>query len=389
MILLFATVDPWSDLLTGGLDAHVYRDGAERALHGVPLYQDPTFFGLLYTYTPFSALAFIPVALLPWSWLTNGALLLNISVLYACILLSWKMIGYRITPRLLGLSALLAITSLFLEPVRTTMFFGQINLVLMLLVMWDFSRPEGSRTRGVGVGLAAGIKLVPGYFIVQYLVLRQWRSAFVAAMVLLATVVLAWIVLPDDSREYWLSTFFHSDRIALDTNPANQSVRGMLAHLSGGRAPLWLWMVLAGMVAGASMVITSALERCGERLLAVTLAGMTACAVSPFAWGHHWVWYVPLLVYLVHRAQSDRRWWLAAAALFVSTGAWAYQWSENYLSIGLFLLPKPWHTEPILENSHVIVYLVALIYGAVVARQPVLARRGSALGAMKICRGPA
>ncbi|WP_330178808.1 glycosyltransferase 87 family protein [Nocardia sp. NBC_01503] len=372
VVLVLTTVNPWMSesggILAGGLDAHVYRDGAERVLQGRPLYTEPTFFGLLYTYTPFSALVFLPIAAIPWSWITYASLLLNVFVLFGCVLLCWRALGYRVTPRLAGVSALLTLTCLFLEPVRTTMFYGQINLVLMLLVLWDFSRADDSRIRGIGVGVAAGIKLVPGYFVVQYLALRQWRSAAVAALTFLGTIALAWVILPEDSHRYWFSTFFQSDRIAPDTNPANQSIRGVLAHLSHGAAPLWLWLVVTIAVTFVSLVVTVALDHRGERLLAATLAGMTACAVSPFAWGHHWVWFVPLMVHLVDRAQSNPRWWGAAALLFVGTGAWAYHWGENYVSVGIFLLPKPWHSEPILENSHVLMYLAALAYGVFIAK---------------------
>ncbi|MFB8008252.1 glycosyltransferase 87 family protein [Nocardia sp. NPDC056000] len=371
LTLVFATVNPWmhesGGILAGGLDAHVYRDGADRVLHGRPLYTEPTFFGLLYTYTPFSALVFLPIVVLPWSWVTYSSLLVNVVVLYGCVLLSWRILGYRLNARLAGISALLAITCLFLEPVRTTLFYGQINLVLMLLVLWDFARADDSRLRGIGAGIAAGIKLVPAYFTVQYLALRQWRSAATVVAGFLGSIALAWLILPADSHRYWFETFFQSERIAPDTNPANQSLRGMLAHWTGGSAPIWLWFAVVVVVTFASLALTVALQRRGERLLVVTIAGMTACAVSPYAWGHHWVWFVPLLVHLVHRAQSNSRWWIAAAALFVATGAWAYHWGENYVSVGIFLLPKPWHSEAILENSHILVYFAVLLYGFLIS----------------------
>ncbi|MVU81442.1 DUF2029 domain-containing protein [Nocardia sp. ET3-3] len=365
MTLVFTTVDPWlkkAGILAGGLDVHIYREGAWRLLHGHSLYLDETVGGLLYTYTPFSAIVFMPGLAVPAAWITDAFLLVNLAVLYACVLMCWRLLGYRLSARLASIAALLAITCVFLEPVRTTLFYGQINLVLMLLVLWDFSRADGSRLRGVGVGLAAGVKLVPAFFIVQNLALRQWRSAATATAALAGTVALAWIVSPSDSRQYWFSTFFHSDRIAPDTEPANQSIRGVLAHLSGGSSPVWLWLALAAAVAGLGLWMSVLLYRRDERLLSVTLAGMTACAVSPFSWGHHWVWFVPLLVHLIHRAQTRPGWWVAAVSLFVSTGAWTYQWAPDYASVGVFVLPKPWHSEPVLENVYMVVFAFALLY---------------------------
>lgn len=372
LILLFATVDPWLDksgILVGGLDVHVYRDGAWRILHGRPLYTEPTFYGLLYTYTPFSALAFLPIERVPWAAVTDTWLAVNMVVLLGCVLLSWRILGYRIGRRLFGLSVLLTATCVFIEPVRTTLYYGQINLLLMLLVLWDFSRAPHSRGRGLGVGIAAGIKLVPSYFILQFLALRQWRSAATASGVLVATVVVSGVVLPADSRQYWTSTFFQSGRIAVDTHPANQSLRGAMAHLLGRPAPVWLWLILACVVATVSSTIVAALYRYGESLLAVTLAGLTACVISPYAWGHHWVWFVPLLVYLVHRAQYRRSWWIAAVALYVSIGAWAYHWSPTWVSIGVFLLPPSWPVSPILMNAYVIAYFAVLGCAGVLVRR--------------------
>jgi hypothetical protein len=84
-----------------------------------------------------------------------------------------RILGYRTTPYLLLVTALTTVTCTFVEPVRTTLFHGQINLVLMLWVLWDFSRPERSILRGVGIGLGAAIKLTPAFFVVLLLALRH------------------------------------------------------------------------------------------------------------------------------------------------------------------------------------------------------------------------
>ncbi|MEV6772249.1 glycosyltransferase 87 family protein [Nocardia sp. NPDC051030] len=378
VVLLFSTVDPWLDkagFLVGGLDAHVYRDGASRILHHRPLYTEPTIRELLYTYTPFSTLVFIPSVLVPWSYVTDVWLFANLLVLFTCVRLSWRMLGYRASTRLNVISALLALSCVFLEPVRTTLYYGQINLMLMLLVLWDFSRNDGDRLRGIGVGIAAGIKLVPGYFIIQFLVMRQWRSATTAVLTFLGSIAVAWILLPTDSNQYWFSTFTDSDRIAPDTHPANQSLRGAIAHQMGHTPPTWLWLLIAGAAAVAGSLTAKVLYDRGERLLAATLTGLTACAISPFSWGHHWVWFVPLLVYLVHRALTRPLWWLIAIALSVGVAAWSYHWNEEWVSIGLFLYPPWWSIAPILMNDYVIVYGITLIAAAATLLRHSVARR--------------
>ncbi len=276
--LVLGPIDPWTPdigLFAGGADLHVYRDGGWRVQHDLPLYGGPVVLGLLYTYTPFSALAFVPLERIPGAYVDNLWMALNLFVLAACIVLCCRILGYRITPYLLLVTALATLTCTFLEPVRTTLFYGQINLVLMLLVLWDFSRPNSSRLRGVGTGISAGIKLTPAYFVLVFLALRQWRTAAVAISAFLATVGVAWAVIPGDSRQYWTGTFFDSTRIADNRHPSNQSLRGTLARLTDGQAPLWVWFVLAATVTVVSILVSVRLYERGEHLLAVALSGVT------------------------------------------------------------------------------------------------------------------
>ncbi|WP_415638945.1 glycosyltransferase 87 family protein, partial [Prescottella defluvii] len=255
----------------------------------------------------------------------------------------------------------------FLEPVRTTLFYGQINLVLMALVLWDVSRADGSRIKGVGVGIAAGIKLTPAYFVLYYVVLRKWRAATVAVGTIVATIGVSWLILPNDSRQYWTETFFESTRIAQDEHPSNQSIRGVIAHLTGKPAPTILWVALAALVVAVSMWIVLRLHRGDENLLAVTVVGLSAAAVSPFSWSHHWVWFVPLLVYIVHRALTTWWWWLAALVIAVAAGAWPYRWDEYVVVVGLFLFPPWWTVADVLMNIYILLYLGVLIGAGIVA----------------------
>ncbi|MDH6279814.1 alpha-1,2-mannosyltransferase [Prescottella agglutinans] len=368
--LLFTTVDPWAPMIglfRGGADLDVYRDGARHVMAGLPLYTEPVIHGLLYTYTPFSTLMFTPFGLLPggidkYIWMG-----VNIVLLAAIVALCWRMLGYRLTGRVVAVSALLACGFVFLEPVRTTLFYGQINLVLMALVLWDASRGEHSRLKGIGVGIAAGIKLTPAYFVLYYLALRQWRAAAVATVTIAATIGVSWAVLPRDSWQYWTETFFDSTRIADEGHAANQSLRGALTRIIGEPTPGWLWLLLAVAVIAVSMWVVVRLHHCGESLLAVTVAGLSAAVVSPFSWSHHWVWFVPLAVYLVHRALTNAWWWLGVLALFGLTGSWSHQFPDGTVVVGLYLFPPTWIPWDVLVNLYVLAYTAILAGAAVIA----------------------
>lgn len=380
IVLAVVSVDPRLKnvgLLNGGADLHIYREGAYRIMHGMPLYTVHLTLDLLYTYTPFSTLLFIPLEFTSARYVNDVWMACNLAALYVCIVLCWRLLGYRITPYLRMISALLVIATTFLEPVRTTLFFGQINIMLMLLVLWDFSRAEDSRFRGMGIGLATGIKLIPGYFLVHALVLRQWRRAVVASIAIVASILGTWILLPTDSCQYWTATFFQSNRIGDDAHPANQSLSGVVAHTTGHPTPMWLWLLLVGITGTVSFVVVVRLHRRGERLLAMALSGLTASAVSPFSWSHHWVWFVPLFIYIVHRCLSDPRWVAAGAALYLAAGAWPYTWDKADVVVGLFLFPESWPGIAILRNMYVVVYFCVLAGAVVRAARPMLGHRSS------------
>lgn len=367
VVLALTTVGPTANwgLFDGGGDLDVYRKGSWHVLSGLPLYDFPVDKKLFYTYTPFSAVVFTPLELLPAEPDRHFWLALNLVVLTAVVVQSWRLLGYRVDRRLVGVSVLVALGCVFLEPVRTTLFFGQINLILMLLILCDAvgAGRSGSRFAGIGTGLAAGIKLTPLYFVAYFLTLRQRRVAVTAVATFAATVVVGLVLLPRDSLTYWTGTFLRSERIGDRlAHPSNQSLRGMLARISDGEPPIWLWLALAVPVAVASLALAVWLYRTGERLLSVTVVGLSSAVVSPFSWSHHWVWVVPLFVWLVHRALASWRWWLAPAALFVVLGSWPF-WFRNLPDprIGFYLFPYTYVPEVLLRNAYVWLFAVLLI----------------------------
>src|SRR6202012_1435025 len=74
-----------------------------------------------------------------------------------------------------ALAFALAAMALWLEPVYMTLYFGQINLILLALVIIDLALPDSCKWKGIGVGIAAGIKLTPLIFVPFLLGSRRVR----------------------------------------------------------------------------------------------------------------------------------------------------------------------------------------------------------------------
>ncbi|PPK69519.1 glycosyltransferase 87 family protein [Actinokineospora auranticolor] len=293
------------------VDLAVYRAGGEVVLRGGDLYGNPVWQDLRFTYPPFSAIVFTPLALVPLTAAkvlvvaVNGALLL-FAVHRAC--------------RAVRLRAVLPIAAVVLltEAVHASVYVGQINLLLLALVLVDVT----GRGRGIGIGLAAGLKLTPLIFVGYLVAVRRFRDAAVAALVATSTVVAGFLVRPADSANYWLKgAFADTGRIYADlTSPHNQSLRGML--LRAGFEP-WVWAVTACVLGAAALLVAALVTRRGERLLGATVVGLAGAAVSPWSWGHHWVWVVPLTAVVVDRVFRRReRIWVVPGALLVGTFPW-------------------------------------------------------------------
>ncbi|KAA0096058.1 DUF2029 domain-containing protein [Mycolicibacterium sp. P1-18] len=324
--------DPRMGLFTNGGDLEVYRHGALQVLHGQPLYAAKLPPGGWFTYPPFAAMSFLPLALLNSAAAKALWMLVSFTGLVATIWRCATTLGWRPELRLLLLSVALALVALDVQAVRGTLWQGQVNLILMAIVTWDLTRANDSRLRGWSVGVAAGVKLTAVVFIPYLLVTRQWRAAAVATGTAALTVALGWLILPSDSTAYWLHAAFQTDRIGPLAHVGNYSVGGIVATVaSPGQMPIAWWLAGVVLISVLALIAAQRAERGGERLLAVTIAGLLSCAVPPLAWGHHWVWSVPLLAWALDRTARARgrervAWAVGVGATYLLVFMWFTAW---------------------------------------------------------------
>ena len=212
--------------------------------------------------------------------------------------------------RRLAYLVMMVAAALLTEPVQQTLGLGQVNLLLMLLITADLltggALTPGGRTRwwhGIGIGIAAGVKLTPLIFIPYLLLIRRYRQAAVAAVTFAVTIALGYAILPRDSGDYWADRLFlNANRIVFLGTRGNQSLRGIAIRLAGsvtsGTAP---WLALAAVVVIAGLLRAAVLYRAGHPVPAMLAGALTGLLVSPLSWDHHWGWValgLALLAYL-------------------------------------------------------------------------------------------
>jgi alpha-1,2-mannosyltransferase len=257
-----------------------------------------------FTYPPFAALVMLPMAYISWP----AAIVISVvtTVLASTVLLWWLVdpIACRMGwTRWFALAIALCLAAAF-EPVRETVNFGQVNMLLLFLVAADVLRllPVGSRWAGVGVGLATAIKLTPGIFIVYLLLTKRWRAAMIASGTTAAATVLAAALAPNASREFWTTALWNTNRVGSLAFISNQSLEGVVARFDPARSNTlaWLGLVIATLAVWAWRA--RAAVAAGDEVSGFALTGVVQCLVSPVTWVHHLVWLIPALVLLVDSA---------------------------------------------------------------------------------------
>lgn len=340
----------WTYLVPNGanfVDLHVYIGGAAALDHPGTLYsyvyadQTPDF-PLPFTYPPFAALLFYPLHLLPFGLVAFCWQVGTIGALYGVV---------RVSQRLLGITdgrpaaMMWTAVAIWIEPLRSTFDYGQVNVILVLGVLYA---AYSSRwwLSGLLVGLAAGIKLTPAVTGLYFLGMRRWGAAIFSAVVFFGTVGLSILVIGQQARYYFTDLLGDASRIGPIGTSFNQSWRGGISRILGhdaGYGPL----VLAAIAVTAVLAVLAwrALGADGDRdrlgsLLVVQLFGLL---ISPISWTHHWVWLVPLMIWLIHgpwRTRPGARllgWgWLVLTLIGVP-------WLLSFAQPTIWQISRPWY----------------------------------------------
>jgi alpha-1,2-mannosyltransferase len=287
------------------IDLDVYRIGAQTWASGGELYgtlpETRAGISLPFLYPPIAAVLLTPLAVVSYPVASVALTLITVAAVALTLTIVIDALGL---PR----KWLFALpVALLLEPIRSTVDFGQVNAVLMLLVVADCLVRDPRWPRGALIGVAAAIKLTPIAFLLFFLINREYRSAVTAVLSFLATTFAGFLLAWHESVWFWTRTVFQtSDRIDVG-HPANQSITGVLTRL--GVTGSLTWLILA------AAVITVAVlgMRSAPPPLALSINALAVLLVSPISWTHHWVWCVPVLLSLLAAGHTI----LAACGLVV------------------------------------------------------------------------
>ncbi|MEJ5998724.1 glycosyltransferase family 87 protein [Corynebacterium sp. H130] len=297
------------------LDMEVYRAGARAFLDNAPLYEhsfDVKGVVLPFIYPPFGAATLAPFAMVDSQTAALAVLGMSALLTFLCL---WVIARALITDRFHAFvfACVMWPLALLSEPHTMNASFGQINVLVMALCVFDVVPRKRWLPQGTLIGLAAAIKLTPVALCLFFLLKRDFKAigwaALSGAVVTAITACFRWTA----TKEFFTDTVFKMN----STNEAgvntayltNQSIKGMLSRWAPSEQSaqahqaiidgLWLVFVIIAVVAISwlmvvmikrNMLVDAALANAGLMLI-----------ISPISWSHHWVWMPLFAMVLIYR----------------------------------------------------------------------------------------
>lgn len=314
------------------VDFDVYRMGAAHVL-GQHLYD--VFLAKLdlhFTYPPFAALMFWPFTRFSVGVGQLGWLVVNLFALVALCAVSIRAFRPHWSHRRICATALFVLfPAARLSPVLLTLDYGQVNILIVLLVLLDLSCVITLRShtlpRGVLLGVAAAIKLTPLIFIPFLLLTRQFRAAGTALGTFLLCCLGTLAIAPHSSEFFWSTKVFERGPNLIFVS--DQNLHSALQRLTGNPPSPVLGGLLTLLFAVGGLAVATWAYRTSSPALGVLVCAVTGLIISPVSWAHHYVWVLPVLAWLVlgpDRPRNGRWWALAVAVLFWAAPIW---WVPN------------------------------------------------------------
>lgn len=313
-IILSRQVIPlWQLILNFRLnDFSVYMDGTKAALKGVNPYQ-LRFFDR-FNYSPAAALFFIPLTLIPEDAAEFIFTAISILSLFISVKIIFELLKIKISPPLFLLIFALALKT---YPSKLTLVLGQINLIILALIVGSYYFCEVQTSQkntlllkawsGILLGLSTIFKLTPAPLLIYFLFRKRWNTVlwFAITIVLLTLtgiVVFGW----DLTYYYYFKTI---PQLMNEITPAtlngsymNQSITALLGKFGifGGLNSVIRLGV--SFIMGIKIITVIKAIKNGDRerkfVSFWNLAIIIMLFIPVFVWQHHYTVLIPVWIVL-------------------------------------------------------------------------------------------
>jgi len=277
-----------------GLDLSVYRDASLSWRHGHnPYLSRFTVHSLPFTYPPFALLLLAPSTLVSFHVAQVSLWTLSIGSTTCAVAFVLRDGGLAFTRRTWTIALVWTCVSLLvMEPARSGLDYGQVEFMLMFLIVGDLLVvPE--RFKGVAIGVASAVKLTPLVFVLVLVARRDFKAAARALLTFAVLTSMTWLFWPDLSARFWRTDVAKPGRVGEVAYIGNQSILGVFHRppfIGSPAEALWIGTSIIAIV--ASVFIAWRCAEAGLQALAMIAVALGGLLASPISWSHHWVWVV-------------------------------------------------------------------------------------------------
>jgi len=278
-----------ADMLRAGKDFYdVELQTQEVLARGLPLNES------FYIYPPLLAICFLPLTALPMQTAAQLWFFINLSLYGLSLILIARSLELSRLTKMLPLFWILAF---LFPPALFTLYKGQVNIVILLLLAMTYwlYRKGSQPVAGLALGLAVMIKVIPACLLVYFL----WKRRYVLSLAAISTIVIIsilglMIVGLTPHKTYLIEVL--PSLAQPRPNPANQSLGGFFSllfieHLYTEyftHRPV-LWKALTWTLSVALIVATAAIcsrqRRGAQRVeLEMSLVIATLPLIANIAW---------------------------------------------------------------------------------------------------------
>jgi alpha-1,2-mannosyltransferase len=152
------------------------------------------------------------------------------------------------------------------------------------------------------------------------------------------------MVVGDQTRYYFTELLGDARRVGPIGTSFNQSWRGGISRILGhdaGYGPL----VLAGIAATAVLAVLAwrAVGGNEDRLGAIVVVQLFGLLLSPISWTHHWVWLIPLMIWLLHGPSHERQGARVLGWGWVVLTVVGVPWLLSFAQPTIWQISRPWY----------------------------------------------
>jgi len=314
-------------------DFSVYIDGTKASLNR----QNPyaiKFFDR-YNYPPAATLFFIPLAFLPIN--LSELIFIIASIASVWFSVSWTLAIINWKPSR-PIKWLIFALSLKMFPVKLTLALGQINLIILMLIVGSFYFCESlvlhrkaepfQILSGILLGLAIVLKLTPAPILIYFLIRNKWKvikwsTVTIAVLTAAGGIVFGW----DLTRYYFVSVvpglIGEVTRETVNASYMNQSVTALMARFGifgNLNSAIRLGTSLAAGIIIINIIRVIKDEEIIKKFRSFWSYTVIVMLILPvFVWQHHLAILVPSWLIIVYRAIRTKswQWWVIAAATYL------------------------------------------------------------------------